>query len=298
MIAVEHHQLVLRYASLRVQDPAREGRLAASLARDGQLSPVLVIPVEDRYVLIDGYARVAALARLGKDTVQAVSLELCETQALVLQHRLENSRERSALEDGWLVHLLLESHGLTREEVASTLQRSQSWVSRRLALVQALPDSVQDQVRRGRLGAHGAARYLVPLARANARDCATLVANLSRRVSSRELRELYHAYLAAGDDEIRARVVARPELLLQVTPCDKDSQVPTTPDPLEHEGLLRDLRMSSGILRRAWRRADTPPASGDLAWSEALRRAWLELEVAFGNLSRSLSERKSCARPR
>jgi len=296
MIEVEHHELVLRYATLRVQDPAREARLAASLARDGQLSPVLVIPVEDRFVLIDGYARVAALERLGCDKVQAVTLELDETQALALQHRLENSRERSALEDGWLVHLLVESYGLSREDVAASLQRSASWVSRRLALVQVLPGLVQDQVRRGRLGAHGAARYLVPLARANAEDCAALVANLARRVSTRELRELYRAYIGS-DAEGRTRVVSQPELLLQVTAAE-DATVPTTPDPLEHEGLLRDLRMTSGILRRAWRRADLGPVAGALVWSDALRRSWLELEVAFGNLARAMEERQALARPR
>jgi ParB family transcriptional regulator, chromosome partitioning protein len=297
VIDVEHHQLVLRYASLRIQDPAREGRLAASLASDGQLSPVLVIPVENRFVLIDGYARVAALARLGRDTVRAVELELDETQALVLQHRLENSRERSALEDGWLVRLLVESHGLTREEIGAKLQRSASWISRRLALVQTLPTAVQKQVRRGRMGAHGAERYLVPLARANADDCAALVANLSRRVSSRELREIYCAYIS-GDPEGRARVVSHPELLLQVVADDEQPEVPTTPDPLEHEGLLRDLRMTSGILRRAWRRAEVCPAAGDLAWSDALGRAWLELEVVFGNLARTLEERRAGAGPR
>jgi len=294
MIEVEHHQLVLRYASLRIRDSARVGRLAASLVREGQLSPVLVLAVEDRFLLIDGYARVAALESLGLDTVRAVDLEMDETAALLLHHKLENARERSPLEDGWLVQHLVDVCGLDQEEVARDLQRSASWVSRRLALVRDLPEAVQDQVRRGRLGAHGAARYLVPLARANREDCAALVTNLGRRASSRELRTLYLAY-RSGDDEARERVVSHPELLLEVAATRGEPPGPVEVSPGQ-EDLLRDLRMSSGILRRACRRME-PGATGELDWCESLRCAWLELEVAFRNLSRSVERRRGCARP-
>src|SRR3972149_4205847 len=47
----------LRYAALRVMDPGRVSRLAASIARDGQQSPVLVVA---EGVLVDGYYRVWA----------------------------------------------------------------------------------------------------------------------------------------------------------------------------------------------------------------------------------------------
>ncbi len=289
MIELEHHQLLLRYASLRIQDPAREARLAGALARDGQLSPVLVISTEGKYLLIDGYARVAALIRLGRDTVRAVELGLTECQALALQHRLENSRERSALEDGWLIRILLTEHGLDREAVSTSLQRSASWVSRRLALVETLPSSVQKAVQRGSLGAHGAARYLVPLARANSEDCAALVKNLPRRVSSRELRELYLAY-QSGDRKVRDRVVTHPELLLQVT-REKLPEVPLDQD----EGLIKDLRMSSGILRRATKRAEASLRQTKEPWCEALRQAFLELKVVYRNLTHQIQEGKNRA---
>ena len=43
MVDLEIAQLVPRYAGLRVMDPGRVSRLAASIARDGQKSPVLVV---------------------------------------------------------------------------------------------------------------------------------------------------------------------------------------------------------------------------------------------------------------
>lgn len=65
---IELHQLETKYAGLRIADRGRIGRLMAALCAHGQRQPVLVVRAGDpadavaRYVLIDGYARVAALA--------------------------------------------------------------------------------------------------------------------------------------------------------------------------------------------------------------------------------------------
>ena len=69
---VELHQLELRYAALRRQSAARERALLASLAEAGQQTPVVVLGTggeAGRWVLLDGYKRVRALRRLGRDTV-------------------------------------------------------------------------------------------------------------------------------------------------------------------------------------------------------------------------------------
>lgn len=280
MIEVEHHELVLRYQSLRVRNPSRQARLVASLAREGQKSPVLVIPVEDRYILIDGYARVAALRELGEDTVVAVELEIGETEALLLQHRLENARERSALEEGWLLRHLLGPGGLSREEAAEALGRSLSWVSRRLGLVEKLPEEVQEQVRRGKLPAYAAAKYLLPLARANRGACVTLVGNLpAGRLSTRQIEKIYVAWRKA-DPLGRERIEADPTLLLKV-----ESDLP------EEDGhLLADLRMLGGICRRAHHRLDRV-----IGWEgqapRPFEQAALALEVAYRNLHSGLAEK-------
>ena len=70
---VEISQLELRYAQLRIRDAAQRSKLLASLAQDGQQSPVMVVVAEaaERYVLIDGYARVEVLRELARDVVVA-----------------------------------------------------------------------------------------------------------------------------------------------------------------------------------------------------------------------------------
>ena len=61
---LEFHQLDRRWEHLRVRHPARQGRLLASLADSGQQTPIVVVAAEDqadRFVVIDGYKRIAAL---------------------------------------------------------------------------------------------------------------------------------------------------------------------------------------------------------------------------------------------
>src|SRR5881394_400863 len=65
---LEFHQLERRWEHLRVRHPARQRRLLASLAEAGQQTPMVVVAAEDqvdRYVVIDGYKRIAALEQLG-----------------------------------------------------------------------------------------------------------------------------------------------------------------------------------------------------------------------------------------
>ena len=73
---LELWQLELKYAALKIGAAHRQARVVAALCEHGQQQPVLVVAsgAADRYVLIDGYARVAALAELKRDTVQATVL--------------------------------------------------------------------------------------------------------------------------------------------------------------------------------------------------------------------------------
>jgi ParB-like chromosome segregation protein Spo0J len=106
---IEFHQLERKYAGLRIADAPRIGRLVASLCTHGQQQPVLVVRAGadadggDRYVLIDGYARVAALGELKRNSVAATVLDLAERDALVLAFRLERIRARSVIEEAWLL---------------------------------------------------------------------------------------------------------------------------------------------------------------------------------------------------
>ena len=83
------------------------------------------------------------------------------------------------------------------------------------ALVSELPDAVQEGVRRGKIVAHGAAKYLVPLARANKSTCELIASAVaSARLSSRELGLLYKGW-RDGTAKTRERLRTEPHVLLR-----------------------------------------------------------------------------------
>src|SRR6185312_12338898 len=84
------HQLDRRWEHLRVREPQRQRRLLASLADSGQQTPIVVVAAAtpNRYLVIDGYKRVAALEQLGRDTVDATVWEMSEAEAVLLSRSL------------------------------------------------------------------------------------------------------------------------------------------------------------------------------------------------------------------
>src|SRR5437660_12390820 len=86
---LEFHQLDRRWERLRVREPHRQRRLLASLADSGQQTPIVVVAAgPDRYLVIDGHKRVAALEQLGRDTVEATVWAMGGAEALLLSRSL------------------------------------------------------------------------------------------------------------------------------------------------------------------------------------------------------------------
>src|SRR5262245_8526613 len=145
---LEFHQLDLRYELLRRCAPAREKRLLASLMQWGQQTPIVVVADRDAPpVVIDGYKRIRALRRLQADTVPATTWALSEIDALVLQHLMRASGAVDPFEQAWLLRELHVRFDLSIDALAQRFDRSKSWVSRRIALVEQLPDQIQARVR-------------------------------------------------------------------------------------------------------------------------------------------------------
>jgi len=249
-VNVELHQLDLRYERLRTRKPETERKLVASLAEIGQQVPVVVVRGEgpERFVLVDGYKRVRALRRLGQDLVAITCWDLSEAEALVLDRLMRTGEGATALEQGWLLHELAVRFELALEVLGRRFARSASWVSRRLALVEELPETIQEHVRRGELPAHAAMKHLVPLARANAEACERLVAAIAGQgLTNRQIGQLY-AVWRDGLPAIRERVLTAPLLLLKARHAL--GRVP------EDEGrlLMDDLDLRAAVARRARRR--------------------------------------------
>jgi ParB family transcriptional regulator, chromosome partitioning protein len=247
---VEFHQLDRRWEHLRVRHPARQRRLLASLAESGQQTRIVVVPAEnqaDRYVVIDGYKRIAALEQLGRDTVEAVVWPMSEAAAVLLDRSLRLAEHETALEVGWLLLELEQRFGYSLEYLARRFDRSVTWVSRRLALVELLPEAIQQQVREGKIGAQVAMKFLVPVARQSLEDCQRMAAIFAEHhCDTREAGQLYAAS-RRGSAAIRKRILDDAALFFK-------SQRQEKAPPGAAVELIRDLEMVTAIVNRAHRR--------------------------------------------
>jgi ParB/RepB/Spo0J family partition protein len=265
---LEWHQLELRYEGLRKRHPVQERQLLASLSELGQQCPIVVVSEAMRFVVIDGYKRVRALRRLARDTVRGTCWQISELEALLLERTLRRASE-DPLDEAWLLAELQGRFGLSLEELARRFERTKGWVSRRLGLIQALPQAIQEQVRSGALSAHAAMKYLVPLARANVEAASQLAAVMAPlKPTTREVGSLYQGW-QAGTARTRELILTRPEVYLQA----QSSQTPAPSSPTQR--WLNDLEALGGIARRARRSLEQG------LWQQLLGSERGELEHAF-----------------
>jgi ParB family chromosome partitioning protein len=284
---LEFHQLDRRWEHLRVRHPARQRRLLASLANGGQQTPIVVVAAEgqaDRYVVIDGYKRIAALEQLGRDTVDAVVWPMSEAAAVLLDRSLRLSEHETALEVGWLLAELEQRFGYALDELARRLDRSVSWVARRLALVEVLPEVIQQQVREGKILAQVAMKFLVPVARQNLEHCHRMASILAQQhCNTREAGQLYAAW-RKGSPAIRKRILDDPELFFKT-----QRQVQEKALPEAGAELLRDLEIVASIMNRAQRRlAGAAAAELDRHQGETARQQIARIQKQLQRMDETL----------
>jgi ParB family transcriptional regulator, chromosome partitioning protein len=290
-VEVDLGNLDLRYAHTRVAKPKLLDMLTTSIERYGQITPVFIIPEQSRFVLIDGYVRVGAIKRLGRDTIIADVHEIPEQGALF--HLLGESGQRQweAVEQAWIIRDLKERFGCSLREIARGIGYDASWVTRRLSLIDGLPDEVLKTVSTGHVSTYAATRILVPLARANRGHAEKLVAHLAHSpLSTRELSELFKHY-EASNKQIRERMISDPSLFLKVRKSREDK---TSVEALQQgpEGAwVKDWEIIKSVTRRLTRLLPTVIYPGqDKDERIRLLRAFRDIRVMMDEIEKKISQ--------
>jgi len=239
-----------------------------------------VIEETPQFILIDGYKRVRAMKRLARDTVRATCWQMAEAEALLLERSLRRGHE-DALDQAWLLAELQERYQWSLEELARRFERSKSWVSGRLALLQALPASIQEQIRVGTLSAHAAMKYLVPLARVNAAAAQTLATALTPlKPTSRQVGALYAGW-QAGTMRTRELIEQSPQIYLQAQATRE------SPPPSATQRFLQDLGL--------WRhRAPCPPYLEGRLLAQLRENELEEVTAAFARANGEVQRLVQC----
>jgi ParB-like chromosome segregation protein Spo0J len=248
---VELVHLDLVYAHTRIRRPRQIAHLADSLIRHGQLLPIVVVAGEHpRWVLIDGYLRVEAARCAGIDTLAAHIWPGRPRDAVCQLLSRDGARQFDVFEQAALLRELKIAHGLSQNQIAVSMGRHPSWVTRRLALIEQLPAPAIEAVRTGRLSTWSASRVLVPLARANTHHARTLVDAINNNpLTSRQLLYFWQHYQQANR-AVREKMVAEPILFFKSSAARKaDEQARRVHDGPEGR-WRRDMRTVKHILQR------------------------------------------------
>jgi ParB/RepB/Spo0J family partition protein len=179
--------------------------MVASMMAGGQLQPVILQKQEDSYNIIDGIKRYRAAVELGIEELQALVFEVDTAMAkAMIIHYNRHSSSLSMYEQGLIVSSLVRDHRMSQKEVSKLLRQSNSWVCRRLSMIERLLPEVQDEIRMGSISvSHG--RELVKLPRGNqrqalevlvkeglsSRECAIVVDKLLKSRSSQDTEYIY-----------------------------------------------------------------------------------------------------------
>ena len=239
--------LDLSYGRLRVADRRREAQLLATMEEQGQQDAISVVAGDEgRWIVVDGHKRVRALRRLRRDVVKAVVLAVSLAEALAAAYRADSGPGRSAIEEGWLVYELHRVGKWDLGKTAAALGRSKSWASRRLGLVEGMPDAVLEGVRCGKLGAWSAMKHLLPLARANGPGCERLAEKvMAASLSSRQV-ALVCEHFAKSGAPVRARILEDPARFLKA--LEASGNGPTDPSLSEAENrAFKQLELAGNV---------------------------------------------------
>ncbi len=214
------------YRRYRLQERDAEQAMANSLRRYGQLSPVVVCPVEGRWMLLDGFKRHAAAREVsGLQTLWSRELSADESTAKAAIYTLNStSRQVQLLEEAWIVHALVRQDGLSQPAVASLLGRHKSWVCRRLALLEKLTESAREDLGLG-LVSPTVARQLTRLPTGN--QDAALATVRRESLTGEQVRGLVDLLLASGTAEKRQFVLEHPRQALR----EHEGPIPRSWDP-------------------------------------------------------------------
>lgn len=134
-----------RFQPREVFDDQALKELAISIKEHGVIQPIIVRKVENKYEIIAGERRYKASTMAGLTKIPAIikNLDDKESSKVALIENLQR-RDLTPIEEARTYQKILElEDGMTQEQLAHTMGKTQSVVSNKLRLL-ALPDEVQD----------------------------------------------------------------------------------------------------------------------------------------------------------
>ena len=139
-----------RFQPREVFDDQALKELAVSIKEHGVIQPIIVRQVENKYEIIAGERRYKASTMAGLTKIPAIvkNLDDKESSKVALIENLQR-KDLTPIEEARTFQKILED-GMTQEQLAATMGKTQSSVSNKLRLL-ALPEEIQDALLKEKL---------------------------------------------------------------------------------------------------------------------------------------------------
>ena len=303
---VELASLDLRYEGFRLQQPALEERLLASMAQRGIEEPLEGVDLpagpaggQPTPVLLNGFKRYRCARQLRLGTVPFSSLGQDEAAAILGLLKLSNNRSLSILEQAAFIGELKHVRGMNAAAIAAELARSKSWVTMRLGLLSELSEPVRQKLFAGAFPVYSymyLMRQFMRMNGVNAGQVEEFVTAVSGHgLSVREIEQLAHGFFR-GPEAFRQEIL-KGNLAL---PLARLRQAPPSPDACnEFERiLLGDLELLAKYMQRVMGKSqqhDKLTSRAFHAQSHLLTAGLLSRAPAFVHTLRQLHDRNGQA---
>lgn len=253
---IEIAHLDLCYGHTRIRDNRAIRRFCASLETHGQLTPVVVVSREPiGHILLDGYLRVAALKRLGRDFVTA-EIHRREAETLIRIICRTQARRWEFFEYAEVIREMMHRFDYSQADMARLLGKSESFISRRLQVLESLDEAMREHVRKGHISIWSATRVLAPLARANPDHAAQLARNIIvHPYTTRELMEWFKAYRRATRKN-RSVMIENPRMVLDALKVKAEEKETENIRAGPEGRWTKDIEVITHMLKRLIREVD------------------------------------------
>jgi len=275
MKEIEIKQLDLRFESFRMKDARREEVIFVSIAQRGIQEALLCVGASlDSSILLDGFKRFRCARRLGINVLPVEELGKSEADGLIRFLRRVFGKPIHVLEEARLVDELKEQHGMSLSEIARHLERSSSWVSLRIGILETMGPVIREAIFDGRFPARVYLYILKPFTRVNTisrkRVEQFVLSIAGKGLSYREIELLAHAYFRGGAT-LREQI-EQGQLDWTLNQLKREKEFCASPDlPLnetEHK-VLGLLEQNACLIRRLPYDLKDQRLHSPIFWSEA-----------------------------
>lgn len=245
------------YQPRRLFDEGELAALADSIREHGIIQPVIVRPVAGGYELVAGERRWRAAQMVGLSEVPAVIRPMADQEAALVS-LVENVQRESLhfFEEAEGYQRLLREFGLTQEELAEKVGRTQSSIANKLRLLR-LPPEVRAVISREMISERHARALL--------------------RLSSKERQ------MAAVEEVVRRRLTVREleSLVERLAKEEEGAEGQGEKGQRRYRGIVKDVRIVVNAFRQAV--AAGLAAGVEVTMSESVGEEFVELHVKIRN---------------